>query len=199
MENTRTTTAMLDALHDSENAAVWETFDRRYRPILIGFARNLGLTEQDAADVAQETLTRFISEYRIGRYDRAKGRLGAWLVGIARYRILDHRRRHAGKPQLVGESGIPDIDDPAQMTQVWENERRLAVLRSAMDELRSTSKTDPKTIKIFEMLMVHEMTPHAAAEEAGVTVHDVYLAKSRVAQRLRKIVERIEAEYDDGD
>ena len=59
MENTRTTTAMLDALHDPENALVWETFDKRYRPILIGFARNLGLSEQDAADIAQETLTRF--------------------------------------------------------------------------------------------------------------------------------------------
>ena len=190
---------MLDALHDPENAAVWEDFDKRYRPILIGFARNLGLDEQDAADVAQETLTRFVSEYRVGRYDRNKGRLGAWLVGIARYRILDLRRRKSGKAQLVGESGIIDLDDHQQLTQVWENERRLAVLRAAMNELRSHSRTDPRTIKIFEMLMVHDVTPQAVAKEHGVGVHDVYLAKSRVAQRLRKIVERLEAEYDDAD
>ncbi len=67
MDINRTTTAMLDALHDAGNADVWEQFDRRYRPILIGFARNLGLTDQDSADIAQETLARFLSEYRNGR------------------------------------------------------------------------------------------------------------------------------------
>ena len=45
--------------------------------------------------------------------------------------------------------------------------------------------------------MVHGVQAQAVADEMEITVHDVYLAKSRVAQRLRKIVERIEAEYDD--
>jgi RNA polymerase sigma factor (sigma-70 family) len=197
MDINRTTTAMLDALHDAGNANVWEQFDRRYRPILIGFARNLGLTDQDSADIAQETLARFLSEYRNGRYDREKGRLGAWLVGIARYRILDLRRRSAGKYQLAGESAIVDINDEKNLSQVWEDERRHAVLRVAMEELQENSRTDPKTIKVFEMLMVHSVPPQAVADELEISVHDVYLAKSRVAQRLRKIVERIESEYDD--
>ena len=51
---------------------------------------------------------------------------------------------------------------------------------------------------MFELLMVHGLTTQAVAEQMSVTDHDVYLAKSRVAQRLRTIVERIEAEYDDG-
>ncbi|MDG2030487.1 MAG: RNA polymerase sigma factor [Phycisphaerales bacterium] len=197
MDINRTTTAMLDALHDAGNADVWEQFDRRYRPILIGFARNLGLTDQDAADIAQETLARFLSEYRDGRYDREKGRLGAWLVGIARYRILDLRRRSAGKYQLAGESAIMDLDDEKNLSRVWEDERRHAVLRIAMEELQENSRTDPKTIKVFEMLMVHSVPPQVVADELEISVHDVYLAKSRVAQRLRKIVERIESEYDD--
>ena len=148
-------------------------------------------------DIAQETLARFLAEYRDGRYDRKKGRLGAWLVGIARYRILDLRRRSRGKYQLAGESAIVDLDDERNLSRVWEDERRHAVLRQAMDELQSASRTDPRTIKVFEMLMFHSMTPQVVAEEVGISVHDVYLAKSRVAQRLRTIVERIEAEYDD--
>ena len=193
----RTTTAMLDALHDANNATMWEAFDRRYRPILIGFSRNLGLGEQDAADIAQETLARFLAEYRDGRYDRDKGRLGAWLVGIARYRILDLHRRRSGKRQLAGESAIVDMDDEQHLSKVWEDQRRQAVLQNAMIELKENSRTDPRTIRIFEMLMVHGVQAQAVADEMEITVHDVYLAKSRVAQRLRKIVERIEAEYDD--
>ena len=198
MEITRTTTAMLEGLHDSENAELWEAFDRRYRPILVGFARNLGVGEVDAADVAQETLSRFVHEYREGKYDRTRGRLGAWLVGIARYRILDLRRKLSGRRQIVDDDAVAVLDDERHLTQVWENERKQAVLQEAMHELRTNSRTDPRTIEMFELLMVHGLTTQAVAEQMDVTDHDVYLAKSRVAQRLRTIVERIEAEYDDG-
>mgnify|MGYP001339617220 CR=1 FL=1 len=198
MEITRTTTAMLEALHDSENSEMWEAFDRRYRSILIGFARNLGLSDQDSADIAQETLVRFVKEYREGRYDRERGRLGAWLVGIARFRILDQRRRRGGGAELIDEAVAAKLDDERQLTQIWENERRHSILQAAMRELRETTRTDPRTIEIFEMLMVHGLTPQSVAEQHGVTTHDVYLAKSRVAQGLRKIVDRIQSEYDDG-
>ena len=67
-----------------------------------------------------------------------------------------------------------------------------------MGELREHSRTDPRTIEIFELLMVHGLGTQTVAEQMGVSDHDVYLAKSRVAQRLRKIIERLEAEYDDG-
>ena len=198
MEITKTTTTMLEGLHDPENAELWEAFDRRYRPILVGFARNLGVGEVDAADIAQETLSRFVLEYREGKYDRTRGRLGAWLVGIARYRILDLRRKLSGRRQIIDDDAVAALDDERHLTQVWENERKQAVLREAMQELRTTSRTDPRTIEMFELLMVHGLTTQAVAEQMEVTDHDVYLAKSRVAQRLRTIVERIEAEYDDG-
>ena len=197
MDLTRTTTAMLEALHDPANAEVWEAFDGRYRSILIGFARNLGLNDQDSADIAQETLVRFVKEYREGRYDRERGRLGAWLVGIARFRILDHRRRRRGGVELIDEAIAAKLDDERHLTQIWENERRHSILQNAMSEFRKTSRTDPKTIEIFEMLMVHRLKPQAVAEHHGVSTHDVYLAKSRVAQGLRKIVDRIQTEYDD--
>ena len=198
MELTRTTTALLEGLRDSENAILWEAFDRRYRPILVGFARNLGLDEVDAADIAQETLSRFVQEYRDGRYDRSRGRLGAWLVGIARYRILDLRRKRAGNRQVPDPDALSDLDDEQHLSQIWDRERRQAVLQEAMSELREHSKTDPRTIEMFELLMVHGLSTQSVAEQMGVTDHDVYLAKSRVAQRLRSIVERLEAEYDDG-
>ena len=49
---TTTTTVLLEGLLDSGNEAVWREFDARYRPIIVGFARTLGLDPDDAADVA---------------------------------------------------------------------------------------------------------------------------------------------------
>ena len=45
----KTTTAMLAALHDPSDAATWAEFDARYRPVLIGFARNFGLADAEVA------------------------------------------------------------------------------------------------------------------------------------------------------
>ncbi len=187
---------MLHALHDPADAEVWDEFDARYRPVLIGFARNLGMDDADAADVAQDTLTRFLEQYRDGRYERERGRLGAWLVGIARYRVLDLRRKH-GKRALRGESAMIDMDDEMGLTKVWEEERRKAILRQAMDRLRSSGRSDEKTIRAFEMLFIHSMTPQAVADELEMSVQGVYVAKSRVAERLQDIVQHIENEFDD--
>lgn len=198
MDLTRTTTAMLNALHDSGNEPAWEAFDARYRPILVGFARNLGLTDTDAADIAQDTLVRFVQEYRDGRYDRSRGRLGAWLVGIARYRIIDIRRQRAQRHEVGADGAEDGVEDENQLQDAWDREHRQAILRDAMNELRATSRTDERTIRAFELVAAHGRSPQQVAAELGMSVHDVYLAKSRVAQRLREIVERLEKLYDEG-
>ena len=131
---------MLQALHDPHDVATWQEFDTRYRPVLIGFARNFGLDDADAADVAQDTLTRFLEQYRDGRYERERGRLGAWLVGIARYRILDLRRKHGRRP-LRGESAMIDLDDDKGLTEIWEDERRKAILRQSVSYTHLTLPT----------------------------------------------------------
>lgn len=197
MDLDRTTTALLTGLFDPKNAAAWEAFDRRYRPILVGFARNCGARESDAAEIAQETIVRFVEEYREGKYDRSRGRLGAWLVTIARYRMLDMRRKVGSSRIERGESAMIDLDDERSVGAAYEAERRHALLREALEELRTKSRTDPKTVKAFEMLVYHSLSPQVVAEQLGMSTHDVYLAKSRVAAKLREIVVRLEAEYEE--
>ena len=96
---TRTATAMLEDLRDPGNQTVWQEFDTRYRPILIGFARKLGLSNEDSADAAQDALIQFVRSYRAGKYERQRGRLSSWVIGIARNptklkRALDYGATH---------------------------------------------------------------------------------------------------------
>ena len=193
----RTTTALLIGLFDPRNAAAWEAFDRRYRPILVGFIRNCGVRESEAMEIAQETIVRFVEEYRDGKYDRTRGRLGTWLVTIARYRMLDARRRTGTARIERGESGIVNLDDEKSVDQAYDTQRRLALLQEALEELRTRSKTDPKTVRAFEMLVYHGLSTAAVASELKMSAHDVYLAKSRVAAKLREIVIRLESEYEE--
>lgn len=197
MDLSRTTTALLVALHDSANVDAWETFDRRYRPILTGFGRSFGLDDHDAAELAQATLLKFLEQYRDGKYDRGRGRLGTWLVTIAKYRLLDMRRKARATKPVQGESAILELDDERSVGDAYEQQRRLAILREALQELRERTKTDPRTIRAFELLYYHDMTAQAVATDLGMAVQDVYLAKSRVAARIRDIVARIEREFEE--
>ena len=193
---TRTTTQLLNDLHDADNDRVWEQFDARYRPVIFNFVRRFGLNDADAADVAQDTLIQFTREYRDGKYDRERGRLRSWIITIARFKALGLRRNDARGGLKRGDSAIINMEDEAEMTRVWEAERRTVMLRQAMDELKSTSKAADKTIEAFELLITKHMAPAKVAEVLDMGVHDVYLAKSRCTQRLRKILDTMEAAYE---
>ena len=104
--------------------------------------------------------------------------------------MLDQRRRKGVARIERGESAMINLDDEKSVTAAYETERRHAVLRDALVELRTTSKTDPKTIKAFEMLAYHGLAPQVVATELGMSTHDVYA-------KLREIVLRLEREYEE--
>lgn len=195
---THTTTELLDGLFDPTNETVWHEFDLRYRPILVGVARKLGCTDEDAADIAQDTLVRFLNAYREGKYDRGRGRLRAWLVGIVRNQVIDQRRAWAARREHGGESVLAETADETQINAVWEIERRVALLRQAVAELREQTRLNEKTIRAFELYVLEGRSPEAVAAELGMAVHDVYMAKNRIAERLRQILKRLENLFDDG-
>lgn len=187
---------MLDGLHDPANDAVWLEFDDRYRPILIGVARRLGLGEADAADVAQETLVRFVAAYRQGKYDRDRGRLGAWLTGIARHCAAELRDRRAARREQRGLSAIDHLpDEPATMA-AWDAACQAEVLRRAMERLRAESRAEDRTIRAFERVAFEHESPAEVAHAMGMTANDVYLAKHRCLKRLREIVASLSVSYE---
>jgi RNA polymerase sigma-70 factor (ECF subfamily) len=197
LEVSRTTTVLLEGLRDPANAEAWAMFDRLYRPIVIGFARRLGLGESDSADVAQETMAQFVQEYRANRYDRSRGRLRTWLIALTKTRIAGLRRNAARYRDWRGDSAFIDLADDVHLTQIWDAERRTVVLRNALNILRERSRSSDTTIRAFELLALNQMPPLAVANELGISTHDVYLAKSRITQRLREIINSLDADFDE--
>jgi RNA polymerase sigma-70 factor (ECF subfamily) len=185
----------LDGLHDESDRQVWAEFDRRYRPILLGFARQLGLDDNDAADVAQESLVRFLSAYRSGEYDRGRGRLRSWLVAIAKYRVADHRRATAQRRVTRGQSAIVDVPEDNELEQIWEAEQRQVIFDRAMDELRQTTRLTDETLEAFDRLVVHSQPVQQVATALDMTPQGIYDAKSRVVAKLRDILHKYRTLY----
>lgn len=186
-----TTTELLDSLKDEQNQDVWSGFDARFRPIIEGVARRLGLPPEDAADIAQETLTVFVRDYRRGLYERGKGRLRTWIISIARHRAIDLLRARGRAPDTRRDSGFANIPSEDAVRQAWEAEEEHAILSAAYEELRQTTKADPTTLRLFELIALQGLSTEAAASECGVSPENARLAKHRMTTRLREIVDRI--------
>ena len=193
---TRTTTALLDDLIDPANEAVWHAFDGRYRPILVAFGRRLGLSDEDAADAAQETLARFVKSYRAGKYDRLRGRLHSWLIGIARHCILDLQQKRASRREQRGMSAIVELPGEDPLAAIWQVECEREILQQAVESLRSETRIDERTIKAFKRIAFDHKTPAEVAEELGMTANDVYLAKHRCLKRVRIKIAELHAAYE---
>ncbi|MCA9296136.1 MAG: sigma-70 family RNA polymerase sigma factor [Phycisphaerales bacterium] len=197
LDLTRTSTLFLTGLQDPGNESQWATLDERYRPIIIAFARRLGLSDADAADVGQETMMQVLKECREGKYDRSRGRFRAWLITIARYRVAAVYRTKSRKREYRGESAMIDLENDDQIHEIWDHERRARILRQALEELRTRTRTNDRTIRAFELHVVRQMPVKAVAEELGITEHDVYQAKSRIASQLRDIIADLDKAYDE--
>jgi len=193
---TRTTTALLQDLADPANEDAWRVFDGRFRPILVAFGRRLGLDEEDAADAAQETLARVVKSYRAGRYDRSRGRLHSWIVGIARHCIMDVHAQRAARRERRGVSAILDLPGQDRMSDLWREQCEQEILQQAITTLRDESRTEARTIQAFELIVFHNQMPKDVAAAVGMSLNDVYLAKHRCLKRLRAIVSELDAAYE---
>lgn len=192
-----TTTLLLDSLRDESHPEGWERFSARYWPVLAGFARKLGLSEADAADAAQWTLMEFLKEFRAGRYERQRGRLSSFVVGIARNRILTLRRQSRRAAEGGGGDSGELLPDEVTMTDMWENERRRAILEDAVTALRGSSRLSPATFRAFELVALRDVPAEEAAAQTGMSVDEVYVARSRCTRRLRELVAELTSAWDE--
>lgn len=196
--SSRTSTTLLEGLFDTSDRRIWREFDARYRPIVTGFARRLGLSLHEAEDAAQDVLSDFVKEYRAGNYDRSRGRLRSWLIGMVKTRIAQVKRLQVRRRERRGASALVELTDAPDLDLAWDQERKLALLRQALLELRETSRTSAKTLEAFEQYVLQRRPAQEVARRLGVTAQEVYVAKNRVADRVRNIVARLDGLFDDG-
>ena len=184
-----TTTQKLDKLCELQDTEVWEAFSRHFFPVICHMARCRGLTQADAEDAAQQTLLNFVKAMRQGKYDRTKGRLSAFLFGVAQRTILNMRR--------LETRNIPDpLNLPNNMTEehtdhlTWETQWQKIILLQSLERVRKTM--DPRVFKAFDLYCLQERPAQAVAETLRITPNAVYIAKSRVLSQLRAMQQRLQ-------
>lgn len=196
MFSQRTTTALLNGLHDPANHQAWGELDARCRPILLGVARRIGLTDAEAEDAVQATMLNFLESYRSGQYQRERGRLSIFLITILRSRAIDARRRAVRRRETLAPAEAVERFTQEDVSRLWLDERQSHLLRQAIDELRR-SGADETMLAAFELFGIRGVAISAVTEQLGMTREEVYNAKYRITRRLQPIVARLDQLYED--
>lgn len=155
-----------------------------------------GLQPVDAADVGQDVflaVARAIGDFR---RDRPGDSFRGWLHTITRRKVIDKKRSALGATGVGGGNfreiinQIPDLDQESGPSEDHFSEpERVAILYRAIESVRGDFEA--RTVNIFLRCYLDGIPILEVAREFGVTRNVVYLAKSRVLQRLRETYQEL--------
>jgi RNA polymerase sigma factor (sigma-70 family) len=136
----------------------------------------------EAADVTQEV---FLEAWRNRhRFDPTRGSLAGWLLGIARFRVLDALRAGGRRPLTVGETPEQPGDDADHVHRLAER----MLVAEALEQL------GPRARQAVELAFYDDLTHSEIAERCGVPLGTVKSDIRRGLERLRRHLESFDAD-----
>lgn len=194
---------LLDRLRRWTDQEGWTEFHDRYYPLILAQARRKGLGEEDALDVAQETLIAAAKSLQTFHYDPAKGSFRSWLLRLTHCRIADSIRR-----RLVQEKRFPSgetagdlsevenvVDSGAEPSEEWN--RAWAENLREMAEARVRARADAKSYQVYDLVTHQGLSTAATAKAMRVTQAHVYLIKHRMIKKVRDELKQLKARLGD--
>ncbi len=175
-----TSTSLLTRLRTGEETGAWTRFVSLYTPVLFSWVRRQGVPSDDTADVVQEVFAVLVKKLPKFQYDRQQ-RFGSWLRTIAVNKCRDYFRRRRSRPDHTQDS--VDQEVPVDIESFSEAEYRQRLAHRALKIMQE--EFQPTTWKACWETVVSGRPPSDVAQELGLSVNAVYVAKSRVLRRLR--------------
>jgi len=194
---------LLSRLRNLDDQESWRTFFDLYWRLLYNVARKSGLDDAGAQEIVQDTVIAVARKMPGFRYDPQRGTFRQWLLRITRRRIVDHLRRIYRQPQradvspeLLDEheehSGAITDEGTSGIEAMWNEEWEKATFEAALAEVRAAS--NPRHFQVFDYCVLKEWPVAKVAATLGLNSAQVYLAKHRVAQAMKRAVRRINDE-----
>jgi RNA polymerase sigma-70 factor (ECF subfamily) len=170
----------------------WKDLTALYRPLIIGWLNRQGVPAGDLDDLTQEVLLSVVKHLPGFRHSGQRGAFRAWLRTIICSRTADYWRGAETGRQAQGGSGataaLQQIADPdSDLNRQWDEEHDRFVLDCVLDLVNE--EFEPTTVKAFRRLALDGASGNEAADDLGMSVAAVYVAKSRVLQRIRQLAE----------
>ena len=181
---------LLRAQTGAEDA--WKDLSDLYRPLIIGWLNRQGVPAVDLEDLSQDVLLSVVQHLPGFEHSGHRGAFRSWLRTIVCNRTTDYWRAAGTGAPASGGSGaaaaLQQIADPdSDLNRKWDKEHDRYVLGCLLDLVGQ--EFEPTTVRAFRRLALDGASGAEVAGELGMSVGAVYMAKSRVLQRIRQEAE----------
>jgi RNA polymerase sigma-70 factor (ECF subfamily) len=170
----------------------WKDLTDLYRPLIIGWLNRQGVPAVDLEDLSQDVLLSVVKHLPTFEHSGHQGAFRSWLRTIVCSRTTDYWRNAGSSAHASGGSGataaLQEIADPdSELNRHWDEEHDRYVLGCLLDLVEE--EFEPATLRAFRRLALDGASGAEVAQELGLSVAAVYVAKSRVLQRVRQMAE----------
>ncbi len=171
----------------------WTEFVSVYGPAIRGWLTHAGLQEADAQDVAQNVLLRLTAKLPQFDYDPSKSFRG-WLKTLTHHAWHDfiteagYRTRGSGDTSVLNQlqSVAAREDLTARVEATFDKELLEMALLRARDRVADT------TWQAFKLVALGGVASQTVADQLGLRVSQVYLAKHRVQKLVQEEIKALE-------
>jgi RNA polymerase sigma factor (sigma-70 family) len=188
-----TRASLLLRIRDARDSEAWSQFLEVYAPLIYGYARRHGLQDADAADLVQDVLRTVSSAVKKLNYDAKVGAFRGWLFTVARTRLSDLVSKRQSPARGTGDSAMQQLlqnQPAAEAEEEWNADYERRLFAWAADRVRA--EIQETTWQAFWQTTVEGKSGKEVAENLGMSVAAVYLAKSRVMSRLKDELRNLE-------
>jgi RNA polymerase sigma-70 factor, ECF subfamily len=176
----------------------WQNLTDLYRPLIGGWLRYQAVPAGEVDDLVQDILLSVVQKLSSFRHSGRRGAFRSWLRAIAHSRACDFWRARSRQVLASGDSGVAEIlrqleDADSELNRQWDEEHDQYVLRCLLDTM--ALEFEASTVQAFRRVALEGASSEEAAQELGLSVGAVYIAKSRVLHRLREQAEGLIDEF----
>ena len=189
--NPETRPSLILRLRNPDDLLAWQEFVEVYQPLICSLAVRRGLQKADADDVSQEVLTNVARHIDKWTSDGKATSFRRWLATITRNETFLLFRKRARQPELGLDSQIGQVANEVQEDEFeLEHERQLFAWAARQVQGRFQANT----WQAFWLTAVDGCKAADISTKLGMSVAQVYVARSRVMTALKGAVENSEFE-----
>lgn len=177
-----TRASLLQQLRNRQDSSAWSKFVQLYTPLVYQWVTDLGIRESQRNDVVQDVFLVLLGKISTFQYDPSQSFRG-WLrtVTINKSRDALRRMNRATEPKFFAQLEIAESNDIELLTQ---QEYRDHLANAALKLMRT--HFSPSTWQACWEHVAKGRPAKEVAQELGMSVNAVYLARGRVLQRLKQ-------------
>jgi RNA polymerase sigma-70 factor, ECF subfamily len=170
----------------------WDDLHTLYRPLIVNWLHRQAVAERDIDDLVQEIFLAVVRGLPSFSHSGRRGAFRCWLRTIAYNHSCDYwrspARRAAASGDDAAQTALGLLEDPdSPLNRYWDEEHDRYVLRCLFEAVEL--EFEPATVRAFQLVALDGVSAAQAADELGISLRAVYIAKSRVLRKLRELAE----------